>query len=616
MSKIIKVKFLPSGKVAQVPAGNSILQSALTAGVKIESTCGGKGTCGKCKVQVSLENLLPNTSIEKEFLSEAELAAGWVLACQQQLFENTTVTLKEQKDVFKRKLGFEENIAVVSPASGITKSFLSLSPPSTENQMPDWETLLSALGHTEIPFNRSVAAYLPKVLREGKFQVTVVMDEEDALLAVEVGDTSSQLYGLAIDIGTTTIVAYLMDLNTGSVLASGAATNPQNVFGADVISRIVHVTDNDNGLQQLQEKLIHGLNEVISALCHDVGISRNEIYRTVAVGNTTMSHLFLGIDPTYLAPAPFVPVFRQAVQVEAGELRLNTLNTGKVSVLPNVSGYVGSDTVGVMLAAGVDRLQGINLIIDIGTNGEVILVGKDRILTCSTAAGPAFEGAEIKSGMRAAEGAIEGVTISDDVQLKVIGETKPRGICGSGLIDAVSEMYKAGIIDASGRLGKKDQSRDRLSDKLGRRLRETDGGREFVLVWGSDSDSGEDIVLSQKDIRELQLAKGAIMAGARILLRDMGVSPQEIDRVMLAGAFGNYINRESAREIGLLPSLPIERIEAIGNAAGHGAKMALLSCEERVRADTLSRRAEHIELSVRAEFQKEFVESLSFGRKV
>ena len=602
--------------MAEVPAGSNLLQSALAVGVKIESTCGGKGTCGKCKVQVSSGNLLPNTSIEKEFLSEAELGAGWVLACQQQLFEDTAVISKEQKDVFKRKLGFEETIAVDSPASGINKSVLSLSPPSTEDQLPDWERLLSALGHTKTPFNRSVAAYLPKVLREGKFQVTAVLDEEEALLAVEVGDTSSRLYGLAIDIGTTTIVVYLMDLNTGLVLASGAATNPQNVFGADVISRIVHVTDSDDGLQQLQEKLINGLNDVISGLCHHVGISHNEIYRAVAVGNTTMSHLFLGIDPTYLAPAPFVPVFRRAVQVEAGELRLNMLNTGKVSVLPNVSGYVGSDTVGVMLAAGVDRLQGINLIIDIGTNGEVILVGKGRILTCSTAAGPAFEGAEIKSGMRAAEGAIEGVTISDDVQLKVIGETKPRGICGSGLIDAVSEMYKAGIIDASGRLAKKDQSCDRLPDNLRRRLRENDGGQEFVLVWGSHSDNGEDIVLSQKDIRELQLAKGAIMAGASILLGDMGVSPQEIDRVLLAGAFGNYINRESAREIGLLPSLPLECIEAIGNAAGHGAKMALLSSEERVRADTLSRRAKHVELSVRVEFQKEFVESLSFGRKV
>lgn len=610
---MINIRFLPSGKVAQMPVGSTIIQAASVAGVQVESTCGGKGTCGKCKVQVSLEgsSLAAQASlIEKKFLSASELSAGVVLACQRILTQDTVVTLQEQKDAFKRKADFGKLVhAAIAPS--IRKYPLKLTKPAVEDQTPDWERLLAALPVSGIEFNRLIAASLPRTLREADFSVTVVLDG-NKLLAVEPGDTSGRCFGVAIDIGTTTVVVYLLDLNNGTVMSSGALTNPQQAFGADVISRITHAAQGPGQLRELQEKVIEGLNRIISRLCQDSGIGREEIYQAVAVGNTTMAHLFLGIDPTYLAPAPFIPAFRKLVEVPVYELGLSILDTGTLIMLPNVAGYVGSDTVGVMLAAEADRLPGVSLIVDIGTNGEIVLCGKDRILTCSTAAGPAFEGAEIKFGMRAAEGAIEGVRITEDIHLDVIEGSRPRGICGSGLIDAIAELYKIGVISPNGRYASEPEQLEKLPALVRARLRKGERVSEFVLVWGRDSAAGEDIVLSQKDIREMQLAKGAIMAGIVILCQEIGITPKEIDRVLLAGAFGNYIRKESAVGIGLLPSLPLERIKTIGNAAGDGAKMALLSTKERIRADLLSSRAEHVELSNRKEFQKEFLKGLDF----
>lgn len=612
---MINITFLPLHKVVQIPVGATILHAASAAEVQVESTCGGKGTCGKCKVQVPLENLSQNSQVslmEKKFLSASELAAGWVLACQRVLTQDTVVKLEEQKDAYKRKTDFV-GVVHTAIAPSVRKYPVKLSKPSVEDQTPDWERLLAVLPISGIGFNRSVAASLPRVFRKGDFQLTVVMDG-DRLLGVEPGDTSERCFGVAIDVGTTTVVVYLMDLNKGTIVTSGAVTNPQQAFGADVISRITHAASGPDQLRELQEKVIDGLNSIIARLCLESGVGREEIYQAVVVGNTTMAHLFLGIDPTYLAPAPFIPVFRELVEVKANELGLDILGTGIVMVLPNVAGYVGSDTVGVMLAAEADRLPGVSLIVDIGTNGEIVLRGKDRILTCSAAAGPAFEGAEIKFGMRAAEGAIEGVRITEDVELDVIAGGKARGICGSGLIDAIAEMFKVGVIVPSGRYASDPNQLEKLPTLVRERLRKTVKASEFVLVWGKDSATGEDIILSQKDIREMQLAKGAIMAGIMILVREMGITAQEIDRVLLAGAFGNYIRKESAVGIGLLPSLPLEQIMTIGNAAGDGAKMALLSTDERARAISLAKRAEHVELSNQKEFRQEFLKGLDFKK--
>ncbi|HVJ47816.1 ASKHA domain-containing protein [Desulfitobacterium sp.] len=607
---MVKVTFLPANKSIEVAEGNTIFQAALAAGVQIESACGGRGTCGKCKVQIPPEDIDSKADSGEKFLSEVERAAGWVMACKYVVNEDLTVKLSEQKDAYKRKTGLEE-LKTIELAPSIRKYKLQLSEPTVEDQTPDWERLVAALPNREVRFNYRIAMNLPQVLHQAGFKVTAVLDG-DSVLTVEPGETLEHCYGLAIDIGTTTVVVYLMDLNKGKVVDSGAVTNPQHVFGADVISRITYAAKGPEQLRQLQTQVMDGLNGIIAHLCQNKDIGKDEIYQAVVVGNTTMSHLFLGIDPTYLAPAPFIPVFRKAVQVEVRELGLNILETGNVVVLPNVAGYVGADTVGVMLAAKVDQLPGFTLVIDIGTNGEMILAGQDRILTCSTAAGPAFEGAEIKHGMRAAEGAIEGVLIAEDVQVVVIGGTKSQGICGSGLIDAVAEMAKSGVINLTGRLALRPKELEKLPSLLQKRLRKTEQGGEFVLVWSQDTSIGEDIVLTQKDIRELQLAKGAMRAGVQILMTEMGISQEQLDSVLLAGAFGNYIKKESALGIGLLPPLPIERINAIGNAAGDGAKMALLSTVERARATKLADHAEHLELSTRKDFQEQFIKALSF----
>lgn len=606
---MVKVTFTPDNKSIEIPQKSTILEAAVLAGVQIESHCGGQGTCGKCKVKITSEKQVAK-SAGGILLNESELAVEWVLACNYKVEEDIIVQLSRQKDAYKRKTDLKESQRV-ELASSIQKYAIELNAPTIEDQTSDWDRLVGIITDREIKFSNRIASNLSQVLHQADFKVTMVLDG-DSVVAVEPGDTHGQCYGLAIDIGTTTAVVYLLNLSNGFTIDSGALTNPQKVFGADVLSRITYASQGREHLRRLQQMVVEGLNGIIARLCRNQSIRKEEIYQAVVVGNTAMSHIFLGIDPTYLASAPFIPVFRKAVEVEARELGLNILETGHVIVLPNVAGYVGADTVGVMLAAKVDQLPGYTLAIDIGTNGEMVLAENHRMLTCSTAAGPAFEGAEIKHGMRAAEGAIEGVIINDDVEIAVIGETKPQGICGSGLIDAIFEMVKTGIVDHTGRLATGLQELEKLPIPIQKRIRKTGEGDEFVLVWAQNTSTGEDIIITQKDIRELQLAKGAIRAGIEILMTEMGINRSQLDRVFLAGAFGNYINKEKALGIGLLPRIPAEKISAIGNAAGNGAKMALLSGIERTKASELANHAEHIELSIRLDFQERFLDSLGF----
>lgn len=605
----VKVNFLAQQKEVEVSAGSTLLQAAAKAGVPVEGNCGGKGTCGKCKARIVSGGGGKASPVELKYLSPAELETGWVLACQCSLWNDVVVEVRAQKDAYHRKSDLNRGEWGVAIEPSVEKILVSMTPPSVEDQTPDCERLLGHLPQMRQDVSRDLLSALPRILREAEFKVTAAM-AGGRLLAVEPGDTTARKFGLAFDIGTTTVVGSLVDLNSGEVLADSAATNPQNVFGADVISRINHAAG--GGLRQLQDKVVGAVNSIIRQLLAEAGINKNEVYEAVVVGNTTMSHLFLGIDPTYLAPAPFIPAFSRAVEVGTAELGLDMHPGGRVVVLPNIAGYVGSDTVGVMLATRIEQREGICLAVDIGTNGEVVLSGRGRILTCSTAAGPAFEGAQIRHGMRAAEGAIEAVSIDGDVTLKVIGNTAPRGICGSGLIDAVAEMAKSGVIDATGRFVGPGASGLSLDPRLMARLRRGENGCEFVLAPAGISAAGEDIVITQKDLRELQLAKGAIYAGIRVLLRELGVSGEDVTQVLLAGAFGNYIKKESALAIGLLPEMPLDRINSVGNAAGDGAKLALVSKSERARALSLARRAEHVELSTRAVFQEEFINALYF----
>ena len=609
-----RIKFIPQNKETEVPAGTSILQAADQAGLYIEGDCAGKGTCGKCRVRIAAGELLEPGKADSKHLSKGELDRGWILACQHEIDRDLIVEVPLQKDAHTRKTSLAGGVENIEAEPSVEKTVVRLSKPAVKDQTADLERLLAALKYDDLEVKPRELANFPAMLRNNGFQVTAAVSGSH-LLSIEPGDTSDQLFGVAFDIGTTTIVGSLLDLQTATVLAVAAATNPQNIYGADVISRITHASDAGGGLQQLQDKVIEAVNKILHDLLRQTKIAHDRIYEVVAVGNTTMSHLFMGIDPAYLAPAPFIPAYSKALVVEAADLGIKINPAGRVTFLPNIAGYVGSDTVAVILAADLDQPGDNCAAIDIGTNGELVLRANGKLLACSTAAGPAFEGAQIKQGMRAAAGAIEAVSYRNGgLELKMIDDAPACGICGSGLIDAASALLDAGLIEPSGRFVNPEDQPDRVAPQFRDRLRQGDGGYEFVLVPSSESDTGEDIVITQGDLRELQLAKGAIYAGLMILLKEAGIEIDDLSRVLLAGAFGNYVRKESALGIGLLPEVPAEKITAIGNAAGDGSRMALASKTMRERAFSLPHRVIHMELSTRTDFQEFFVDALPFRK--
>lgn len=599
-----KVTFFPANAEVAVKAGLTLMEAAIEAGIELEGPCGGKGTCGKCWVKLLKEN-------KEEF----------VLACRTVVSHNLVVEIPQLEVSLHRKSELTQSNLDFEINPGIEKVYLELEKPSLEDQSPDATRLVRGLNRLgrlsgserlgrldNLNIRIDVLRALHESLRQEDFKITAIVANGE-VLKVEAGNTSKRLSGLAVDIGTTTVVATLINLNTGETLATASATNTQNIFGADVIARIEHVMNDSRGLEHLNKRVIGVINRLLAKLTQAAEISREEIFQVAVVGNTTMSHLFLGLDPTYLASSPFIPVSAHLVRTEAKDVGLEIFAHAPVYMLPNIAGYVGADTLGVILSTGIHKQEGACLAIDIGTNGEIVLAASDKLLTCSTAAGPAFEGAQIQFGMRAANGAIEKVKIDDDVHLSIIGNAPAKGICGSGLMDIVSELVKAGIVDESGRMLGRDQA-DHLPQALRMRLdRNSVYGNHFVLA----SDSGsEPVVITQKDVRELQLAKAAVYAGIEILLKEAGLSWEELDQVLLAGAFGSYIDKESALALGLLPPVAPEKIVSVGNAAGAGAKLALLSAELRQEAGELARRVTHVELSTRQDFQEYFMNALGF----
>ncbi|MDD2215055.1 MAG: ASKHA domain-containing protein, partial [Eubacteriales bacterium] len=422
---------------------------------------------------------------------------------------------------------------------------------------------------------------------------------------------NKKVYGVAFDIGTTTVVGMLWDLTTGKPVHAAARTNPQSVFGADVISRIMFSGQEEGNLSLLQQKVLDCLHEILIEFENTEGVAPSHILKATVVGNTTMSHLFLGINPGSLARSPFEPAFRGPVTVNAEKLGFAINSRGLVHVLPNIAGHVGSDITGVLLASGLRALDGANLAIDIGTNGEILLSYNDKVLTCSTAAGPAFEGASIHQGMRATTGAIESVRIQNgDVELSVIDDATPIGICGSGLIDSAAEMLTYGIITKKGRMLNKEEARKiGLADGIINRLSTGNNGNEFILFKGK---GGNNIAINQKDIREVQLAKGAISSGISIMMDRLGIKAEDLRQVLLAGAFGNYINKGSALTIGLLPRISEEKVISIGNAAGVGACMALLSQSAKGHANLLAEETEHVDLAAHPDFQDTYLKAMYF----
>ncbi len=606
------VTFLPQNVTTHAPEGTTVFNAANWAGLAIDSTCGGRGTCGKCKVR------LPRgadgvTDADQRFLSAAELADGWRLSCRATVHGECVAEVPRLMTAPKAALlGYGQHV-ILDP--NVAKVFVRLPEPALDDQRSDLARLLNALEdagyavRAELPVWRQ----LPRVLRQADFAVTAVVCG-DELISVEPGDTRAQRYGLALDIGTTTVVGALVDLNTGAVAAVQSALNGQASYGADVISRASYAMTEPEGLATLQARIVLTINALVDGLLATAGVPRQAVYEAVAVGNATMLHLLLGIDPEPISVAPFIPAVAEAVTLPAAALGLQLHPHARLSTLPHMGAYVGADIVGGLLATGLVRNpdQKLRLYIDVGTNGEIVLGSAHRALATAAPAGPAFEGAQIRCGMRASEGAIEGVQIdalTGDVHLQVIGGAlPPAGICGSGLVDAVAELLNAGLIDASGRLiDVGSAAAAGLPPALTERLVRVDGVRAFRL-----GPPEADLVLTQPDIRALQFAKGAIAAGVRVLLDHLSVTGDDLHEVLLAGSFGSYINPASARTIGLVPWVPLERIVAVGNAAGEGAKMALLSFRDRQAANRLPEFVDYLELSGRPEFNDVFVDALAF----
>jgi len=621
---MVKVTFLPDKKNIEVNEGTTILEALKRAGININTPCGGKGICGKCKVLV-VEGITA-ASIEKELLSEGEIEKGFRLACQTKVFKDSIIEIPLEirldfNNVFSSKLkGDIHHIKKsFSIDSDLRKVFLDLEKPSLDDQRSDWERIKDGLSlkkienilNLKVPID--ILKKIPDLLRKSDFKITITLQNNE-IIDIESGNTAKNSYGIAFDIGTTTVAGYLVNLKTGEELSAVAKTNPQVIHGDDVISRIGFTQKQKENLQILQKEVVNTLNEIIKETTQRAKINRSNIYETVIVGNTCMHHLFLGLDPSNIASSPYIPVIKESLSLKARDIPELALKPSvNVYMLPNISAFVGADIVAGILSTSMWREDKIILFVDLGTNGEIVLGSRERLWTCSTAAGPAFEGARISAGMRAAEGAIYKVKIDNKfITYKAIKDGKVRGICGSGLIDLIAELIKLGLINKSGKLVDREECNPKLSEEIRERIIKGQKGNKFLLVKGKETENGKPIYITQRDIREVQLAKAAIFAGIKILLKEVNISPEDIQKILLAGAFGNFINKESAIRMGLIPQLPLKKVESVGNAAGRGAEIVLLSEKTRKICERISKDIKYIELSSRTDFQEEFVDAMFF----
>lgn len=610
MSSEHKVVFQPSGRTVLAARGTTVFEVAARAGLLLRAPCGGKGTCRKCRVKITHGAEAPSPACAASFQPE-ELAQGWRLACQTPVTKNLVVLVPEgslSETDSKILIGEEEKLAPGTPA--VRKHFVRLPQPSETDPVADLARLDREIGPIDAPLD--LLRQLPRFLRGNGFACTATT-AGGRLLALEPGDTTAASpLGVAFDIGTTTMVATLLDLASGRELAVAACINPQVSFGDDVISRITLAREGEKFVAELRESVVDACNSLIAELHGKAAVPGDRILALAVAGNTTMQHLFCGISPAALGELPFSPAFARALDLPAAELGLVAAPRAHAYIFPNIGGFVGGDTVAGMLAHRLDQTREATLFVDIGTNGEIVLAHQGRIQASSAAAGPAFEGARIACGMRATNGAIEKITIDSTVHYHVIGDTKPAGICGTALIDAVAELLRRGIIDETGRILPPNEAPAELAAAVRERIVPVNGDYAFELVPAEDSKTGEAIRLHQRDVRELQLASGAIRAGISIMLRKAGLAPEKLDRVLLAGGFGNYIRRENAQRIGLLPDLPLERIRFVGNAASTGAKTVLLARELRQTAEDIARATEHVDLSLDLDFQMEFGMAMMF----
>jgi uncharacterized 2Fe-2S/4Fe-4S cluster protein (DUF4445 family) len=626
LSKIHRVIFQPSGRQGNIDDGKTITEASRELGVDIEGICGEKATCGKCKVRIEdgyfekygveskIEAVSPIGEGDRKFLNSQQLRNNYRLACQTRIHGDIVIFVPEESRMGKQVVRKEATARDIKLKPAVKKYSVKLTPATLHDTLGDFERLQAELEKRfklpELTIDYPALLSLQSVVRQGGWTVTVSVWMDKEIIKIEAG-TVKKGYGLAVDIGTTTVAGYLCDLNSGEVVATDSMMNPQVAYGEDVMARISYSITRRAALEQMNQAIIKGLNQLAGRAAAKAGVKRSDIVDIAVVGNTCMHHIFLNIDPQYIGRAPFPPSLHHSLNIKARDLGLKISPGAYIHVLPIEAGFVGADNVGVLIAEEPYNQDSIELIIDIGTNGELVLGNRQRLISASCATGPAFEGAEIKHGMRAAPGAIEKIVIdkeTKEVRFKVIGkegwnteikEVEAKGVCGSGIIDAAPQLFLAGIIDRTGRFIKEQKTP---------RYREVNGEPEFVIAWANETSIGQDIVICQEDVRNIQLAKGAMYAGAKIMMRTLGVD--KLDKVILAGAFGSYIDKESAALLGLFPDCEPKNVNAVGNAAGDGARIALLNVDKRKEADEIARQVEYIELTLAADFDKVFAQAM------
>jgi uncharacterized 2Fe-2S/4Fe-4S cluster protein (DUF4445 family) len=587
------IYFEPIGHLISAIKGDTIYSASIRAGLSLSSICGGKSTCGRCKVRILSGKCSSITKNEQLHLSKEEIGDGYRLACNTRILSDLKIsipqiTLAEPRLQLK---GIEPKIEI-DPIISVHN--LVLSTPSLENPIPDWEDIINNLESQYNLSNLKVDIHLLReinsIVQDLKREISVTIRKNEI---IGVCKKSKKHLGVAIDLGTTKIAIYLVDLFTGETLNTRGIINPQIIYGEDIMTRISYAMK--KGVKDLSLAVSNNINYLVRDFLKD----SIEIDEMVIVGNTVIHHLLLGLPVEQLGKAPYVPIIRQAMDIKARELGFNVAPHAYIHLLPNIAGFIGSDHVAMLLATEIDKSNKNVIGIDIGTNTEVALSVKGELSSLSCASGPAFEGARIKHGMRAAKGAIEKVNIKNStINYKVIGDIAPIGICGSGILDIISQLRHEKIIDQRGRLQNHDLTR------------KTDNGQEFVVVPKNNSGTMQDIVVTQNDIGEIQLAKAAIRTGINILLNEFGITEEQIDQIIVAGAFGTYINIESAIRVGMLPSIPLNRFSQVGNAAGIGAKLALVSKRHRSIANKIAKKVKYIELTIHPKFSHEFSHSL------
>ncbi len=635
-----EVVFQPSGRRGRVESGISLLEAARRLGADIETLCGDRGSCGKCKVRIE-EGRFPKYGLrsapthagpwqeqEARFISASERQQGCRLACRARVDGDLVVFVPEESRAGKQVVSKAARDIPIQPDPAVKPYPLRLDPPTFEEPLADFERVAARLrelhGLENLSIDLHALRQLPGALRRGQWQITVFVWMEREIIRVLPG-TKERCCGMAFDVGTTTLAGYLCDLATTEVLNTQSRMNPQCKYGEDVMSRISFHVMNPESLGKMSTDIIDALNSMLQQAIgsaqpppgsRHAGIEPEDIVDLTLVGNTTMHHLLLQLDPAQLGMAPFPPVIHRGLDIKARDLGLKVCPGAYVHFLPIQAGFVGADTVGVLVAERPQQEEEIQLIIDIGTNGEIVLGNRERLLCASCATGPAFEGAQIAFGMRAAEGAIERIRIAPrtlEVDYKVIGrdawksfsrpeELQVKGICGSGILDLLAELFRAGVVIKSGAFNK-DLQAPRL-----RRNAET-GQPEFVIAWKEETSIGRDVVVTQRDVRQIQLAKGALYCGCKLLMRRLGI--ERPDRVKIAGAFGTHVDHEKALVMGLIPDCGPERIVSIGNAAGDGARAALLDCRRRKEAERIAATVEYVELTLEPGFQKEFLDAMA-----